>query len=131
LQPKPLPYNQVPQFGEALRALLGGGTNERELAGIVVSEIEELARRKAAGGHHPKENDLGQGMEPIRSLELYRHGHSVRIYFSVIDGVIWFLGLDENKRRTAMTSGTKESLMERHEVARKLSGQLAARRGSK
>lgn len=90
--------------------MLGGKPRERETAGIVISELEELAELKAQGRAHTKEDRLNGALSAVGYLRIYSGGKSIRVYFTVIDGVIWMLALNPNKRRDKLTSGEEASL---------------------
>ena len=101
-------------FGKEIRSLLSSKTGrDRELVGIVVSEIEELARNKAAGQPHKNERRLSADLREVGYLSLYGQGHSVRVYFSVKEGVLWMLAIDAGKRRTKLTDSMKGTLKNR------------------
>ena len=111
---KRLPRDQHPGFGTELRALIASGRSEDERrAGIIISETDELARCKAIGQAHPKEDRLEGPLKEISYLRIYKQDFSLRVYFVVIDGTIWMLGLDANKRRAELTDGRQRTLRER------------------
>jgi hypothetical protein len=73
-----------------------------------------LAAEKAAARKHPKEDALtGDELRAIGYLRLYTFGHSIRLYFTVIDGVLWMLHLDISKRQKNLSEGTEARLLQR------------------
>lgn len=93
--------------------MLGGKERDRETAGVVIDELEALAELKAQGRPHPKEDRLNGALAAVGYLRIYTGGKSIRVYFTVIGGVIWMLGLNPNKRRDKLTSGEEVSLKSR------------------
>jgi hypothetical protein len=108
------------EFGHELRAHIQGTTSEeREVAGIVIGELNELLRCKASGSPHPAEQQLnGPVLSEIRYLKLYKGGHSIRVYFTTIRGNLWLLALDANKRRQNVDAGTETMLKRRLKEAK-------------
>lgn len=106
---------QLQAFGAELRKLLTSSiTAERELAGIIVSEIDALCEAKEQRKAHPHEDRLnGKGLDGIGYLRLYKLGSSVRVYFTLINSELWMLELDANKRATNLTDGMKTTLANR------------------
>jgi hypothetical protein len=102
-------------FGKEIRALLAANrVKDRELAGIVINELEHMAAEKAAGRSHSCEDRLeGDVLGSISYLRLYKEGSSIRPYFVVIDSVIWMLHLDAGKRKTKLSAGTAATLKQR------------------
>lgn len=102
-------------FGKEIKTLLGSKKPaDRELAGIVCSELDAMARAKDGGGKHPKEEVLGGNeLTKIHYLVLYACGYSVRAYFTVHKGVIWMLALDASKSRTKLANSMADKLKER------------------
>lgn len=62
--------DQHPNFGKELRTLLGSKKKaDRELAGIIVSEVDDLRNRKEKGEPHRLEKQLaGENLSDIRYL---------------------------------------------------------------
>jgi hypothetical protein len=102
-------------FGKEIKALLGSKhLAERELAGIVASELDAMAKMKDGGGKHPKEEVLGGSeLTKIHYLVLYTASFSVRAYFTVHGNTVWMVALDVQKRRTKMTQGMTDKLKDR------------------
>ena len=100
------------KFGDELRELLGSAKSEdKEIAGIVVSELTCLKQCRETGQRHPKESRLCGKVGDIEYLSLYSHGYSIRVYYHVTRDVIWMLAIDKNKRVTKLTS--EEMLLNR------------------
>lgn len=96
-------------------------TESQAIVGVVIDELDQLDRCKADGRQHPKENRLhGGDLDTIRYLDLYNSGQSVRIYFVVLDGVIWVLALNAAKRRTNLGKGDAKKLTDRQTDVRAL-----------
>lgn len=109
-----LPRNQHAGFGKEIRSLLTSTREaDQELAGWVADALDELAEAKADGRPHRNEERLTDDLRDVQYLKLYPPGASVRVYFTVADGTIWVLHLDESKRRTAITDATKTKLKNR------------------
>lgn len=118
--PLKLKREQHPKFGTEIRELLSSPREtEQELGGFIASEIDALATKKAQGQQHPQEesftnNDRLRGIGYLKfHCRLRGSDISVRVYFLVVDGVIWMLGLDKNKRRTPVTEAMKTTLENR------------------
>ena len=119
---------QHPDFGSEFRRLT---KNDAALAGIIVEELEELARAKYAGRLHSKEDKLhGDDLSSIAYLRLYTSGHSVRVYFIVAGGDLWLLAVDPNKRQTKLDKNTEKMLCERLADVRREVSKEAQRRGN-
>ena len=111
---QPLIRLQHRGFGQTIRRLLGSTrVAERELAGIVADEMNSLSREKATGQKHKNEFTLEGDLREVGYLKLKTSGFSIRAYFIVLNGTIYMLHLDDNKRRTDLTDGTKRLLAER------------------
>jgi len=122
---KSLQRDQVAGFGSEIRELLGSKQHaDQALAGIIVDELDELCECKTRGQNHPKEKALTGRLHGLKGLVLYRERESVRVYFEVIDGRVWMLGL-LRKRRTDLTTGEEDRLLAR----RKEAHELAIKRG--
>ncbi len=105
---------QHSQFGSEIRALLRTRLKrDQELAGIIVDELGVLQEKKEQGQRHPDEDRLEDDLSPVGYLRLYPPGHSVRVYFTVIDGVMWMLALVTSKRRTKLLDSEKKMLHQR------------------
>jgi hypothetical protein len=121
--PETLKRLQHPLFGRELRPLINSANvQDRELAGIIVDELNALEEARREGKKHKDEDRLrGPNLDEIGYLQLYTKGHSLRVYFSLIDGNLWMLALDEGKRRKHLTDGTKimlrTRLIEAHQYA--------------
>jgi len=116
-KPDPLPYVQVPGYGTELRALIGSKLKaDRELAGIIVDEIEHMCALKAQAQVHPKEKPLNGRLADLRCLVLYVHGESVRVYFRVVSGQVWMLGV-LRKRKADLMDGEVDRLEQRGKEA--------------
>lgn len=120
---------QHPEFGKELRALLGSNrTEKREAAGIIASELVELANARAAGKPHRNESRLnGDKLRDIEYLTLYRAGQSIRVYFVTIGATLWMLAVNENKRQTKLTKGFETLLCARHDRVRELASEQDAK----
>lgn len=125
MQKPPLKRDQHPGFGIEIRQL-GGSRNkkDKELVGIIHSELAELAALKANGQRHQCEDHLHGGLSDIQYLRLYRYGCSTRLYWMILDGRIWMLALDPNKRQDGLSAGIEHRLRDRFndvlaEVARR------------
>ena len=105
---------QHPGFGKEIRALLTSTKRkDRVIAGILVSEIDELLARKEQGEPHAKEDCLQGDLSSVRYLRLYVARESSRVYFTVRASTIWMLHLDTKKRRTQVAASTKDLLKQR------------------
>lgn len=102
-------------FGKEIRALIcSKKTEDKELAGIIVSELKALKEHKEAGRNHPAESALhGGDLTRIRELVLYLKGNSARVYFTVKGDEIIMLGIFANKRRTKLDKEMERRLLER------------------
>jgi hypothetical protein len=105
---------QHPKFGEEIRALLASARSEdQEIAGIVISELNKLTQLRAQGERHPKEDKLVGSTSALDYLRLYSHGYSIRVYYFINHGTIWMLAVDKNKRTTKMSESTQTILISR------------------
>ena len=103
---------QHPDFGKALRALLGSTRDEeRKMSGIICSALTQLDACRAEGKKHPDEKAMKGPLSEISSITLNNKGFSIRLYFTVLEDVIFMLHLDENKRRTYITDGLEKTLL--------------------
>jgi len=102
-------------FGKELRALLTSDKSEDlEIAGIIVDEIDALDEARANGRAHPKEDRLnGPKLSAVQYLRIYSNKQSIRIYFTVVKQTLFMLALDKGKRQTALTAGMEHRLLER------------------
>lgn len=94
------------------------------MSGILIEEIDYLAEQKRKGAGHPKEDRLRGRLSEIGYLRLYPCGWSVRVYFVVLEAILWMLCLDANKRRMNLSKGMEVALAARlgdvkRELARK------------
>ena len=118
-----LPRRQHPGFGTELRALINSNkVEDREKAGIVIRELDALARFKAMGQGHPHEKSMGDDMRGVSCIKLEGR-YSIRIYFTVVRGVIYPLHLDDNKRRTNMLDAARRLIIERLHYVRQDAGE--------
>lgn len=102
---------QHPGFGSEIRALLASPRRaDKDLAGIVISEINQLWQDKKQGRPHKNEERLSGDLGKIGYLKLYSSGNSTRAYFTVSTRVLWMLRLTVSKRRTKLTSGERDTL---------------------
>ncbi|MEX1364495.1 MAG: hypothetical protein AB1Z98_15320 [Nannocystaceae bacterium] len=124
---------QHPSFGKEIRALIGSGqTEDKEIAGIVVSELDALAKARESGSRYPKENQLNGALSEIHYLRIYRGKYSIRVYYIVLDGSLMMLCLDKAKRRNKLDAGTEQRLQNRLKEANALRhGENRKSRGEK
>ena len=80
---------------------------------MLISELDDLAERKANGERHRREDRLEGSLSEVGYLRLYGQGRSTRMYFVVLDGVIWMLALDANKRQDGLGDGMARLLADR------------------
>lgn len=100
-------------FGAEIRKLINSkNVADHEVAGIIVDEIEALARAKARNEVHPFEDRMEADLSEVGYLRLYKGGHSIRVYFVVIDGTLWML-MALTKRVTKLGKGTVSTLKQR------------------
>ena len=112
-----LSRKQHPGFGKELRKLISSTKPaENDLAGIVVSEINDLREKKGRGEPHRNESHLAGDLSDIGYLRLYGSGYSMRIYFTVQQKILWMVRLVVSKRRTQMTDGERQTLKQRLRV---------------
>ena len=101
-------------FGKEFRVLSNSKiVADRELAGVLASEMDELVRCKERGARHPKEDRLEADLAEVGYLRLYPPGQSVRLYFVVRSGRLWMIHLDRAKRRDKILPGTRDLLKKR------------------
>ena len=114
--------DQHPSFGKELRALICSVlAKDKELAGIILSELKALDACKRLNQKHPKETRLhGDHLKHVQCLELYKGGNSIRIYFVQIEHTVWMIAVNENKRATKLTKGMEAALIARSEQVTKL-----------
>ena len=130
MQTKQLIRRQHPKFGDEIRELLRSDRSEdKERAGIIVSELDSLTRLRSNGQRHSKEERLSGAMSEIEYLKLYPHGYSIRVYYHVSNGVIWILAVDSNKRATAISKSTLQLLSQRLKYVQTLDKEGATNNG--
>lgn len=105
---------QHPGFGAEIRGLLrSDDRQDRDVAGIVIDELDELTRRRREGSSHPKELSLDGNLSEVRYLKLYKQGFSIRVYFMVRTEEIVVLAVDPNKRSTKISNSMRSTLERR------------------
>lgn len=107
-------------FGKEIRQLIASPrSEEKQIAGIVIEELDALMTARRAVASHPNEERLtGDDLRDVQYLKLRRGGNSIRVYFTTIGNHIWMLALDHAKRRTDITDAVKERLIGRLREAR-------------
>jgi hypothetical protein len=105
---------QHEEFGKEIRKLLGGTAQEKQLAGIIASELKALKQCKEERKMHPREKVLhGGDLAKVHELQLYNQNFSARVYFTVTGDEIVMLGIDPNKRQTKTTKEWEQRLLTR------------------
>ena len=102
------------EFGKEIRSYLDSVKSEdRELAGIVVDEINAFVRAHKEDRNHPDEKRLDGDLREVQYLQLYRKGFSIRVFFTISSDIMWMLALYANKRRTNLDASMRGILKNR------------------